>query len=316
MRKAFTMLELVFVILVMGILAKFGTNILMTTYSSFAASTTNNKILADIELTLKQISSRLQYRIKSSVIATGAGGAFVGLPNATNERVIEWIGYDIDGWLGAPTLPTWSGFIDVNDPGATGALTYLETPGTNTVNVNTVIQALSPGVAGTGIANAAIFFTGENSDITTHYGWNSGVALANQGLATHRINAVAATRLGDATGATFAGTDVYENYKLSWTAYAISHEDFDGDGATYPATHPTLAGTLIRDLVLYYDYQPWEGDTYNDGNAARVLLLKNVDTFRFTSTGSTMQIQICVDEQDALGENDGGYAVCEEKAIF
>ncbi|PHR55359.1 MAG: protein containing prepilin-type N- cleavage/methylation domain protein [Arcobacter sp.] len=315
MRNAFTFIELVFVIVVIGILAKFGTNILLTTYKTATASFVNNKILADTELTLSQLSNRLQYRIRSSVVArNGAAGGFSGLASAGGgETVLEWIGYDIDGWLGtaASTDPTWSGFIDVNNAGALGvARNYLESPGTNTGNVNTTIQALSPGAAGTGISNSAIFFTGENSNTLTDYGWDENAELFQSTTAAHRINSLGGglvTQLADATLplplSTFAGTDIYENYKLAWTAYAVSLEDGDGDGVN-------------DDLVLYYDYQPWEGEAYDDANSSSVLLLQNVDTFTFQAIGETIKIQICVSDNDALGAGDGGYAVCQETAIF
>jgi len=313
MRKAFTFLELVFVIVVIGILANFGTNILVQTYTSYTASTTNNKMLANVELTLKQISNRLQYRIRSSVIArNGAGGAFTGLPSAGGgETVIEWIGYDIDGWLGTAvsTLPTWSGFIDVDDNGpippalnAVSSGLYLESPGTSTAAVNAVIQALSPG-GGSGFANSAIFFTGANSDVNRSYGWNGIAQNIHSITAAHRVTfGGTATQLADGTvgPSSFVNTDIYENYKLAWTAYAVSLEDGDGDGA-------------LDDLVLYYDYQPWEGEGFAGGASA--LLLQNVDTFRFVGVGETIQMQICVNE-DALGAGDGGYSVCEEIAIF
>jgi len=304
MRKAFTFLELVFVLVIIGILAKFGTNILMTTYQAYTVSTNNNKMLNNVELTLKQISNRMQYRIKSSVIA-GNGAGFTSITSvAGNETVLEWVGYDIDGWLGnaGSTLPLWSGFINVNDAAAIAAGTFLESPATNTASENTLIQALRANGSATTIANAAIFFTGANSDVLTDYGWGGAAQNFQATTAAHRITSnVTPTQLVDATLGGFAGTDVYENYKLSWTAYAISLEDGDADGAD-------------DDLVLYYDYQPWAGNTFNNGT--RVLLLQNIDTFKFIGIGETIQLQICVNDQDSIGAGDGGYSVCEETVIF
>ena len=321
MRKAFTLLELVFVIVVMGILAKFGTNILVTTYSSFAASTTNNKLLANVELTLKQIPNRLQYRIKDSVISRATpNGAFTSVANVqAGHAVLEWVGYDIDGWLGNAnsTNPNWSGFIDVDNTAATAPTAnglFIVSPLSNEGNISSTIAALANGSAND-IGDAAIFFTGQNSDVTTDYGYAG--ALNSQNFAAHTLSATSAGSTFVPGDGNFTGVDVYENYKLAWTAYAISLEDFNGDGDTYSADHPTLAGTLIRDLVFYYDYQPWNGVAKGGaGNVRRQLLLQNVDTFRYQAVGETIKLQVCVNDLDALGGNDGGYSVCEEIAIF
>ena len=307
MRRGFTFLELIFVIVVMGILAKFGTNLMMTTYESYAQSSVNNRLQTDVELTLKQIANRLQYRIKDSVITRTAPGA---APNSLASAVgggftlLEWVGYDIDGWLGLDNgagfnSPTWSGFIDVDAPGAVAAQTYVESPGTDTTDANTLITSLRANASTTGFNNSAIFFTGANSDIQTDYGWG-GVALANQSFAAHRIiSGGGVTRLNALGGTNFAGIDIYENYKLAWTAYSIRIMDNDGDGD--------------NDLVMYYDYQPWEGESLlNNGTA--VLLLPNVDTFKFSAIGDTIKVQVCVNEQNSLG--GGTYALCKETAIF
>ncbi len=304
MRKGFTFIELVFVIVVMGILAKFGSNLLATSYQSAASSSINNRLQVDTELTLNQLSNRLQYRIKDSIITrTGVGGAAVALSSSLGTpTVLEWVGYDIDGWLGINNgtfnAPSWSGFIDVNDAGAIAALNYLESPATDTGVANTIIQALS--VAGTDINDSAIFFTGANSDVTTDYGWNNAQNFQST-TAAHRIGSGApVTRLFDMTISTFLNTNIYENYKLAWTAYAVRLMDFDTDGN-------------IDDLVLYYDYQPWTGETFS-ANGTPVLLLSNVDTFKFQGIGDTVKLQICVNEENTLG--GGVYAVCKETAIF
>jgi len=316
MRRAFTFLELIFVIIVIGILAKFGTNLMMTAYTAYAASTINNRLQVDAELALKQISNRLQYRIKDSVIARATpGGTFDALTSAdANATILEWVGYDIDGWLGTnragiggePVFnrPTWSGVIDVDDAAAVAALSYLQSPGTDTTLANNVIQSIRANGSATGIANAAVFFTGANSDVQTDYGWDGSVQATQSTTAAHPITNAGAgslSQLVDATAgpSTFTNTDVYENYKLAWTAYAIRIMDNDADGD--------------NDLVLYYDYQPWAGEDFlNDGTA--ILLLPNVDTFKFSGMGDTIRLQVCVNEENSLGE--GLYAICKETAIF
>lgn len=300
MRKGFTFIEMLFVIVIMGILAKFGSEIFRNVYLNYNQSTVNNTLQSDTELVLQQIANRFQYRIKDSVIARVSGAAsFKSISSAdANSTVFEWIGYDIDGWLGddTNTTPTWTGFIDLNAIETPDAdQNTLFSPGTDTGRINTVIAALSPSAAG--IANAAIFFTGENADVQTDYGWQ-GVALSTQNdVAAHRIGAGGnAAQLADATGVSFGGTDIYEQYKLAWTAYAL---EITTDG----------------NLTLYYDYRPWEGDSYV--NAPPALLMQNVTTVKLQAVGDILNLQVCVGGEEITSLNgDGGYSICKEKVIF
>jgi len=304
LRNAFTMLELVFVIVVMGIVGTIGVEIFRTTYDAYMSSVINHRLQSDTELTLEQIVNRLQYRFKDSVIGRDSFGGFDGLTSSTvnqNYMAIEWVGYDIDGWLGdeISTMPTWSGFIDVNNIGAGPNL--LITPGTDTARVNTIIASLRATGSTTNISNAAIFFTGANTNIQTGYGWN-GVILNNQiNSAAHRVNAggVPGTLQSGIAGIDFTGVDIYEQYKLAWTAYALAVEG--------------------RQLFLYYDYQPWEGESYDGVNVAnrKRLLMDNVTTFKFQAIGDIVKIQLCVDNNDAgnLPANQI-YSLCKEKVIF
>jgi len=320
MRKGFTFIELVFVIVIIGLLANIGVNVLRTVYDSYRSSSDNNRLQFDTELAVKQLANRLQYRIKDSTIAREVlGGNFRGLSfinPASNYTILEWIGMDIDGWNGtnraglagepAFNRPTWSGFIDVDNAAAVGAGTYLESPGTDNAQADIVIQAVRPLGSATTMNDAALFFTSANTDIQNDFGWNGVAAVAQNNTAGHPVTDIGSgtvTQLVDALGTTFVGTDVYEHYKLAWTAYAVRIEDFEGDGDI--------------DLVMYHDYQPWQGEgipvaTPNN----RHLLLENISTFKFTAIGDIVKIQICVDEQDALARGDGGYSICKEAAVF
>ena len=303
--NAFTMLELIFVIVVMGIIGVVGANIFRTTYDNYISTSVNNRLHAETELALQQISNRLQYRIKDSVIARVNNLTFDGLSSAvstTTYNTIEWIGYDIDGWQGEWNAtagfnrPTWSGFIDVDD--FIPAANYngpLSSPGTNTGRVDAIIQELGSST----INNAAIFFIGANSNVQTDYGWEGTAQDEQNNTAAHRITTGANIDDLNASVDNFSNVDVYEQYRLAWTAYALNVEDSDGDGD--------------NDLVLYYDYQPWEGDTF-DNQGTGDLLLKNVDTVQVQAIGDVIKVQICAHDENTFGS--GRYALCKEKVIF
>jgi prepilin-type N-terminal cleavage/methylation domain-containing protein len=310
MRKhAFTMLELVFVIMIIGIIGTIGANILRVMYDNYYSSAVNNQMQANTELALQQIGNRLQYRLRDSVIVaprTTAPG-FRGVSDTDvadqNYTRIEWIGYDIDGWLGNGNgNPTWSGFIDVDAIDTANAdFNTLHSPGSDDANISAVIEALSPSIAANGINNAAIFYTGANTDVEIDYGWYRGSAITDQnGTAAHRIVAGGNPDQFDSIATDdFNGTAVFEQYKLSWTAYALSVENDNGR----------------HNLYLYYDYRPWSGDIFSDGS--RRLLLQNVSSAQAQAIGDILKVQICVDNNiSGLINASELYSICKERVIF
>jgi hypothetical protein len=299
------MLELVFVIVIMGIIGKFGVEFLAQAYRSFIFSSVNHQLQANSGSAVEFIAKRLEYRIKDSVIArTGLNALFDAIANVEPDptiksyTVLEWVSADSDGFRGT-TNPYWSGVLDV-DNGAANATT-LVSPETNTTAINALINVLSDGNAS--VNDAALFFVGANNDINA-YGWN-GVALGDQNLTMHPINAIVGQidRFAPAVG-NFAGQDVYEYYKLAWTANAIVMENYNIN---------QYAGKNMGDLVLYYDYQPWNGDMFYDAGKGikKETLMQNVSTFQFMSIGSIIKIQVCA-KSDLIEE----YSLCKEKTVF
>ena len=292
---AFTLLELIFVIIILGIIGKFGVEFLAQAYKGFIFSSINNQLQSNSEAAVEAIAARLQYRIKDSVIArTDVNASPLALANAsgTSYKVLEWVGTDMDGFRGISDdnttvhLPNWSGIINLD----AGDKDTLISPQTNTVDVNQTISDLSNGDSN--IGDAALYFIGSNTDVVSGYGWSG--ALTNQQGAMHPITSVAgdATAFTSSNGVDFSGIDVYEYYQLAWSAYAIVFEP---------------SGTLR----LYYDYQPWNGDTLNDGKSA--ILMENVSTFQFMSIDSIMKIQVCTKSDLVTAE---GYSLCKEKTVF
>jgi len=295
-KSAFTMLELIFVIIVMGILAKFGVELLAKMYDNFIYDNINSSLQAKSQNAVETIAARLQYRIKDSIIARRSedDNNFTALSNANSDdyNIIEWVGSDSEGFRGT-TEPLWSGIIDLDDSNAT----RLKTPETNTTALNSLISTLSDGNAS--LSDAAIYFPGSNTNIKTGYGWQRPTEIFNdQNHTMHPIKAGSTDKFKPKTGTSFSGVDVYEYYKLAWTAYAVGIPDYN------PSTH---MGTL----TLWYNYQPWEGEKYTDGNST--ILMNDVSSFRFRAIGSVVQIQVCTKSDLTKDEN---YSICKEKTVF
>lgn len=336
-RKAFTMLELVFVIVIMGLLAKFGIGFLAQSYNNFIYSQINNKLQSNSTTAVEFISARLQNRIKPSTIAREDNGTFTPLNeyfglngNPPSANIIEWIGSDVEGFRG-DIVPLWSGVLDL---GLTNS-TQLVSPTTNTGNLDTLIGALSNGSSG--IDEAAIFFVNPDaltsSEVENKWGWNIVDTLVNRRAKFNRQEDVYIHPIkAHATNANiflptdgnvpsndnnFSNVEAFEFYKLAWTAYAVGIDD-------YNVTDDKNTGNL----TLWYDYQPWKGHKYNDNATNNIagpggvphitkkrVIMQNVSSFQFIARESLIKIQVCV-KSLLLETDEGDYSVCKEKTIF
>jgi len=94
--NAFSMIELIFVILIMGIIAKFGFEYLFQAYNSFIYSKINNQLESDSEYAVEFITSRLSNRIKDSVITRDINNTAIPISQASGNsyNILEWIGLD------------------------------------------------------------------------------------------------------------------------------------------------------------------------------------------------------------------------------
>jgi len=307
-RYAFTMLELIFVIVIMGIIGKFGIEFLANAYRSFIFAKINHTLQSNSSTAVELIASRLQYRIKDSIIGRKKPpNANLFLPlgsiNTTltdiqrqEYSILEWVGSDIDGFRGFDSNSSWSGIADID----ASLANTLNSPASNTTDLNNLIGILS--ASGSTLDDAALYFIGSNSDIRTGYGWDTNTTAINtQNGAIHPIFHNPGT-LDEFYPDNTNFTSISEYYKLAWTAYALVLDD--------------------GNLTLHYDYQPWQDndndnvsdETYLNGKTA--LLMENVDTFQFMAIGSIVKVQVCVKSAIIDGNSNGGYSVCKEKTIY
>ncbi len=303
MKKAFTMIELVMVIVVMGIVASIGADIIANLYNNYLKTRSINRLQAQTEAVLDQVAKRLKYRIKDSVIAKKVN-AFVALPDATeNHNIIEWIGKSNESFLGehngTRVVPGWSGFIDLHNFNETNSSAKtLKTNGSNLNYANNIISALSYGSVDLNKTSnkqrPAIIFKGKDSYNVSNYGWSGNGAVATDGNYTYKV-VMSNTDTLEINGTTMPNT-IYEQYDLAWSAYAIV---------------PVSTGNDFN-ITLFYNYQPWENENYTDGNSS--VLIEHASTFRFTQIGETIRIKLCINDDNRSG--DYNFAFCKEKVVF
>ena len=121
MKKAFTIIELIFTIVILSIVAYVSTGLIAKTYVASRYTTSLNKINLKIEIALTEIANRLEYAINNTVVKR-KGNLYEAIALAPSDyEVLEWIGYDIDSFDANEDnttnkyKPSWSGFCDLNN---------------------------------------------------------------------------------------------------------------------------------------------------------------------------------------------------------
>lgn len=296
MKKAFTMLELVMVIVILGIVASIGAEIIAKLYENYLKTRSINKLQVQTELVLDQIAKRLQFRIKDSVRAINTTtGNSRALPDANaTHNVIEWIGISNESFI----ADGWSGFIDLDSPNTDGIAYTLDTKGSDLNTTNNIIRALSYNKVSldAGTNNPAIIFKNMGRNNVNAFYTN---LFFDHTIIVQRILGTTILNINGLDG--IANNEIFEQYYLSQSAYAI-----------VPVLNPP---TNDFNLTLRYNYQPWHGDTYNGANDHNTsTLMEHVSTFRFTQIGETIRMKLCINDANQSG--DYNFAFCKERVIF
>lgn len=295
-KRAFTLLELIFVIVVLGIVASIGSSLIANVYESYIVQRALHRSSSKAELAVQQIANRLSRRISPSVIGKKLNGTYlpiVSLPPGTTEyRILEWIGADDDGFNYydiATQKAGWSGFCDIDNPATTRS--NLVTQGSKLTSLDTIYTELG----GAGIADAAIIFN------SLAYAPSKNYAAACMGFTDDTCITEVTGILNDTNITTEdkgSAVTISDQYKLLRSAYAIVPTD-NGDGTF--------------DLQLYYNYQPWKGEDYAN-NGTPSTLVTNVTVFKFKGEkeGDTVRFKLCTLER--IGDHN--ITSCKEKAVI
>ncbi len=240
-RTAFSMLELIFVIVILGIVSSIGAEIIAQVYDSYIVQRAQYRATMKTELALNQIANRLRYAIPGTVVGRpNLTGSIVNITeiSASNYQVLQWVAYDGDSFeaiTSSSRKPGWSGFCDLNS----STSSVISTPGSDLGLASTIIGNL-----GGSLSNATIYFPYEN-------GIGHGIA-SGSGESITLDSAIP------------SGGHIYERYRLAWTSYAL---EVDGSGDLYlhynfsPLRGTTIGGSssLLLKNVTNFRFKGSEG---------------------------------------------------------
>ena len=306
MKRAFTLLELIIVIVILGIIAMMSFNAMMNIYSNYFQTRTVNELETQTEIALEQISKRLEHRIKPSVIARKPSGGFLPLNDSrvnlnSGYEILEFIPYAYEIFNDVPSgnkAGRYSGYADLAKSSPT---TGLISPGSNfSTEVVETIKDLTCKDDASGCVDfkdkdggVVAIFSDVYYDVQNSFGYKDNL---NLDIAKVGVKSTDGDTL-EISG--FANKQISEQYHLAYTANAIVPEQ---------SADPKDTANGVFDLNLYYDYRPWMGQGYKNGE--KTTLAKNVTRFVFIEKNGVIVLKLC------MRAKNSEITICKSKAVY
>ena len=309
MKRAFTLLELIIVIVILGIIAMMSFNAIMNIYSNYFQTRTVNELETQTEIALEQISKRLEHRIKPSVIARKPSGGFLSLNDSrvnlnSGYEILEFIPYAYEIFNDVPSGSSkagrYSGYVDLAKSSPASGLI---SPGSNFSTE--VVETIKDLTCKDDTRNATCvdfkdkdggvvaIFSDVYYDVQNSFGYKDNL---NLDIAKVGVKSIDSNTL-EISG--FANKQISEQYHLAYTANAIVPEK---------SADPKDTANGVFDLNLYYDYRPWMGQGYKNGEKAT--LAKNVTRFVFIEKNGVIVLKLC------MRAKNSEITICKSKAVY
>ena len=310
MKRAFTLLELVVVIVVLGIIAMMSFNAIMNIYSNYFQTRTVNELETQTEIALEQISKRLEHRIKPSVIARKTDGAFLALNDSgvnlnAEYEILEFIPYAYEIFNDVPSgsnkAGRYSGYADL---AKSSPATGLISPGSNFSTE--VVETIKDLTCREDTNATCVDFKDKDGGVVAIFSdvyYNVQDSFGYKGDITKLDIAKVGVKSTDGDTleiSGFANKQISEQYHLAYTANAIVPEQ---------SADPKDAANGVFDLNLYYDYRPWMGEKYKQ-NGEKATLAKNVTRFVFTEKNGVIVLKLC------MRAKNSEITICKSKAVY
>jgi type II secretory pathway pseudopilin PulG len=326
-KTSFTLIEAVFVIVILAFILIGGFQILSKLYvRNYIAKQTSNFEFSS-QQSLDQLAQMLYYRVPLSTIGYDPDTGdfkYIGEITTDNYKILEWIGYEND----AMQEENLSGFVDL----------YASDKADNKIMCRDFNYGFIQGVVerkfnkpqGSDLnESAAIVFAGsfdrgeesvlDENEYNNSFGWHeknaSKVFTFNSGSSDTNNDVLLELNKKPKR--------IYEKYYLVDSAYAVAR------GADILKNVECIADLKLSDLsdnefnntlFLFYNYRPWLGETFcadkngNSNNRAgnATVLAFNVYGFKVRKVNSHLVLKITLNRKKA----DMNITVSKQKVAF
>ncbi len=356
MKRAFTLIELIFVIVVLGIISMFGADLYTKIYRSYVHVRAVNQLENRTQNALILITNRLENRIKSSTIGREIGNSddaknFVSIADLNDPKydVLEWIGQSVETRNINNIKPGWSGFTSMyqlrdktwtRDADNAGFISNTKIPfnmvslGSHFPQVSQIVRNLRATAyrAPSGDASVAVIFRIVTNDasptsINIGYGYDGRFVQDGSNRVLVAVGTPSTTDTGKIGGETIAIAQYpvnpnNDNSQEFSEQYYLAHTAYAIVPTDVEVYTKDNAGNLSKNfnLVLRYNYRPWsnqERDIRSFRNARSALLAEDVSLFRFKNDNGSVALKLCMrDDGRNFDPAELDLNVCKAQVVY
>lgn len=306
MRKAFTLIELIFVILISSVLAIGTFKAIGALYERSAKAQAVTDLSLNSQVVLDEISVYLYNRVPNSVIGYDVDhdicSPIHNLIGKSNS-ILEWLGTMDDELLSQK----YDGFIDMGDSNKTTRV--LSAKDIKTGFVDESVNLVFSGAFDAGTEESYSTCAGA-------FGWHG-----NDSNLSYDIKVTTANKIDINETDKYQPDYIYEKYYLTKTAYAIARgKDLDiNQFKIHCAYDISKLKDFNNTLFLFYNYKPFKGETFcGDPNAVGVgdvsILAEDVSAFEAEYVNETIKINL--DMNRSIRGSKNNVHISKQKAIF
>lgn len=353
MKRGFTLIELVFVIVVLGIISMFGADLYTKIYKSYVHVRAVNQLEARTQNAMMLITNRLEDRIKSSTIGRElSSNEFVPISALDNPKydILEWIGQSVETRNINKRTPGWSGFMsmsqlrddkwkagteDAGYIGNTRAEFNMVSLGSDFPQVANIVGNLRATAYNTPSNNtqvAVIFRVVTNDASPTSvgigFGYDRKVDVNGSNRVLIAVGTPSNAGSGNIQGETIRinqyplnpnndkSQEFSEQYYIAHSAYAIVPDQV----VTYMKNNAGKVLSKNFNLLLKYNYRPWstvEKDANSYDKASSALLAEDVSLFKFKDDNGAVALKLCMrDDGRNFDPAELDLNVCKAQVVY
>lgn len=320
MKKAFTLVELIFVMVVLAIVAGIGTDILRSLFDNYAVTAQIHRLESVANNAADTIATRLEKRVpQTTAIETSATErkyqplSPLNNADANNGKLVffrkayelerNFISAKNDGVEG----PRTSGFISELKTTTTATTTTTTTTTEDSRNFTDKVEFSSKetDISGLNLGDYEIFFSNDSSLLYENKGDHFDLYYNNKGNKSFAYQCAAG--------------------KVEFNAEKFTLERSNCPASTTDIVRPSMAAlvhkfSLSKEIdKIYLDNNDknlyLETCNINGANCKKSLLASGVSAFRFSALGSDPNIASTIVFKLCLAEDDGEAELCQSRIV-